>query len=425
MEAPPQRLSGFIDRFGVRREPLPPFPQRLPVQLVHPGRREWHRLERGGQRGRHLAAPGPLPVQVEQVVAEPGGGQPVLDHVERGRRLGDEQHPLPGVGQGADHVRHGLRLAGPGRAVDHEAVPGQRGGDALPLVRVGVQQQRHVVVQLARLEPETAVLGGQRADHRMPEDHRLVLGQILPDRLSGQVEDGQHDRVGEPPAGLLRDPRTQLGVVRGELDAELGHPAGEGRVEQRVTGAGAQPGHVAGPERDQVDRREQHRAGVRRAGRVLPVQQPGRQVQDVLAAFHALLVGVPAQVPQQGLQGIRRQLGPHRVATGPERPVPAGAQALQNGVRAGAGDLDEVGPGSRQVDEPVGGGGVADPVTPGGEGRASVVARPALSFCIFRPHLPIAARQPIPCWRFVRKTPAFAPYRRRRATSTVSLTTPS
>ena len=83
----------------------------------------------------HHRRPAALVVQVERERAHADRVQPPRDDVQRGALLGDEQHPLALGDRAGEQVGDGLRLAGAGRALQHEGAPGAGLGDRPQLRR--------------------------------------------------------------------------------------------------------------------------------------------------------------------------------------------------------------------------------------------------------------------------------------------------
>jgi hypothetical protein len=128
-----ERVTCAVHGLGVGAELLTALAGRFHVRRWQRRGRDRHRVQRLAQRSRHLLARRLVRVKLKQVGAQAGAGQPVPDHLERGRLLRHEQHGFPGMQRSADDVRDRLALARAGRAVQHERPAVERGRDGGPL----------------------------------------------------------------------------------------------------------------------------------------------------------------------------------------------------------------------------------------------------------------------------------------------------
>ncbi|CAB4824344.1 unannotated protein [freshwater metagenome] len=122
-----------MQRSGVPVEPLSTIEQASVVTVAIHG---WH----GGgavvdptQFLGHLLATAARAVQVEYQILQPDPLEATDHCVDRCALLRDEQHAAPASAQRRDQVGDGLRLAGAGRALDHEVGAIDRSVDRIVL----------------------------------------------------------------------------------------------------------------------------------------------------------------------------------------------------------------------------------------------------------------------------------------------------
>ena len=291
--------------------------------------------QRGAQRRRHRGAGRLVRVQLEHVLVEPDVREPVVHDVERRRLLGHEQDGLPVRDQLGDHVRDRLALAGAGRAVHHERAALARGGHALALGGVGVEDRdrllgRERVVQRrlgnrreVERSPHPRRPRGERADDRMRGDQLEVLAQVAVHRLLVEGERRQHDALLDRPRRMLGDRRADraqqrrdlqrlLGVQLRQLDPEVVlELEPQRRVDERLLLGRQQLPDRARPRGLQPHRHQQQRAVLElraAVGGVGPVQDPDAQVQDPDAAVHELARRAPRQPRARRAHLLARRL---------------------------------------------------------------------------------------------------------------------
>ncbi len=147
------------------------------------------------QLGSDLLPVGLAAVQLHAVLSQAAVVQPPLDNLQCGHLLRYEQH-RPALGQRlSDDVGDGLRLAGAGRPLQHEAhaLLGERYG--LLLAGVGVQ---HLVDVRGPLAPVQVLgsygIGARQLDRAAGQgpDHRVLQRQV-----PGRGQFLVHDHLGE------------------------------------------------------------------------------------------------------------------------------------------------------------------------------------------------------------------------------------
>jgi hypothetical protein len=211
-------------------------------------------------------------VQVEGERAHADGLQPPGDDVQRRPFLGDEQHPLAVGDRAGEQVGDGLRLAGAGRALEHEGAPGGGLGDRAQLGGVGRDGAPRG--QLVEVGGARGVRGG------VGEGLGRPVHEVVHQRVGGQVGPVLVEVPPEPVLGELQD-----GEVGGGLDAVREPGVGE-RLAHRLQRAvdrdgGARPLVVGGarlgePRDGQAVHLPQllQQAVVRRAGAAVVERQP-------------------------------------------------------------------------------------------------------------------------------------------------------
>ena len=270
------------------------------------GLRPPHSLEHAAQLGDRLALARLVRVQLEAEVAEAGAGEPALHHLERGLLLGDEQHALAGDQRLGDQVGDRLRLAGAGRALQHERPTVGGGQDRGELARVAVERREQLGQRQRAIErrglgkrrlrrERVAGAGREVRDHRRAEQRVAVLGQIGPHRELGEREDAEARLGQDLPAIEPGDRRGQrahrrrqvelvaIGVGARHHQAELGRQLLEQRVVPPRLGVGRR-GHaiaLAGAGAAQLDGIERQRRVARDAVAVglEPAQDAEREPQ--------------------------------------------------------------------------------------------------------------------------------------------------
>ena len=112
-------------------------------------------------------------MQLEAGVAQADRVEPSLDDLERGELLGDEQDRLAAPDRVGDQVGDRLRLAGPGRPLDHQVPPPVHVEDRQQLRAIGVDDlprllhrqkgvQMRLLVHLRLGFPESVTQQGPR-----------------------------------------------------------------------------------------------------------------------------------------------------------------------------------------------------------------------------------------------------------------------
>ncbi len=448
VQAVAERLADLVHRLGVGVQPLPVLAQRLAFVGGEVRRRQRDEVEGGGQSGRDLFPAGPAAVQLEQVIVQSGGLQPIEDGVQGGGLLGDQQHPAAGVHQAADHVGDRLRLAGAGGAAHHEGTAVQGRGDAGPLRGVGVQHERDVVRGCHLIDPAAGDhlelervglclrFGGQGTDHRVGEDPPLVVEQVGVHHLAVHREAGEHHRLVGVPVRVVAErgiqPSPEDGDVQscqavqdGELDVVPAQADVQGRVDDRVLGAGPQARVVLRIRGYQVDGDQQDRADV-----LVPVVRPAHraeaQVQRGDALFEQVTTGRLAQRTQRGIhlgvrhRGLEHVGGPWSRALrlfldAQKAALPALLKRLDDAPRRRADDLDHPGRRGPHVDQRIGASEVEQPVPPLFQRRPHTGIRPpGQPIRLIPPHFSIAARRRAAWWRFfglIRRSARIGPVR--------------
>ena len=196
---PVERVPGpvlLVDPTGVSRQPpgaaVVLFDGHLERLRVREGLGV-HRLADLFAHHRRLAA---LVVQVEGVGPHAHAVEAVLDDVESCSLLGDEEHS-PALGHGAgQQVGDGLRLAGAGRALEHEGASGHGVGDGPQLGAIGWHRaQGRERVQVGATRRVVRVGEGCRRrvdevrDERVVAEGLPVLVEVLPQPELGELQD--------------------------------------------------------------------------------------------------------------------------------------------------------------------------------------------------------------------------------------------
>ena len=280
-------------------------------------------------------------VQLLAELAEPDLVEPALDHLERRHLLGDEQHGPAGMHRGRDQIGDGLRLAGPGRALDDQVLAGARRLERLRLRGIRVEHVEHLAGREALVErlvcagilgnicgrrPEA--VGQQRAQQRPGRERRLGGPgrriEVPVHQELGEREQAEHDVVGVHPKArlgghrfrdlpeigrrikpLLRIDRRQshgkllaqlLGQRQVGRDLLLGEPQAEALERARPLQA----------HRHQDQGRVARRLGRRR---LAPFEKAERQVEDADAALLVMGAGIVIEPQQARLEALGAEPG--------------------------------------------------------------------------------------------------------------------
>ena len=312
----------------------------LEALLVDPDRV----VERSPDLGTHGGRLAALVVQVERERPEAHLVEPRAHDVEGCALLGDEQDPLAVGDSPREQVRDGLRLAGPGGALEHEGPSGDRVGHRRQLGRV----RRHragsgELVEVGAPRVDVGRCRGRRVDERVgrrldqvPDQrvrrqHRPVLVEVLPQPVLRELEDREVDRLLDPVPETFgcerrahreqRRAQVDSGAVLGGL-GETGHGqavhlpqlleqavvggAGTGLVELEAVRALPRPRHEA--DRDQHEGRAQ----------LATVEGPHERAERDVEVVGPGLLDDRACLVREGAQpaGVRggRQVGEQRGA---------------------------------------------------------------------------------------------------------------
>ena len=294
-----QRLAHLIGCIGVRVQLDPPLPQRAQGDLVQsPGRNGFLPKGHGEFVCDRLAA------RLRRMYLEEKGLQThvlqtVFHNVQSSDLLGDEEHRLPVVQQGGDHVRDCLGLARPRRTVHDEALPLLSGGDGDTLRGVRIEHHRDLLrrgelvdaVRVDRFEKElirlfSGIRSCQRAYDRMRDDLGFVVLEVAIHRLLREREVPQVHRFLDGPCSNVLDGAEHrletgddlrdAGVFRGREMREVSSALFQHEPQRRIEDSFA----LTGPELRsgsctsavQADGDEQERAQQLRVVDVLPVQ---------------------------------------------------------------------------------------------------------------------------------------------------------
>src|SRR3954453_259609 len=134
-----------MDQFGGVIQECAEIAEPLKLVATHRVVRLERRREAVVERLYDLAAAGPLAVEHEAVLVKAGRGEALVDDVERGGLLGDEQHPLALADALRDDVGDRLALAGPRWPLHHERLAALRRLDAYALAGIGVEDRQRRV----------------------------------------------------------------------------------------------------------------------------------------------------------------------------------------------------------------------------------------------------------------------------------------
>ena len=342
-----------------------------------------------------------------------------MDNLEGGHLLGDEQHATAPVHGAGDDVGDGLRLAGPGRALNDQVLAGHDllDGDGLGAVGVGdvdqlgegkdlvdppvVSDQRRVLHLLIVAQQD---LAQDRMSGELAWPWPVGWVQVPPEQELGEGEEAQQDFIAaDAPAGPFADGRGDLGGVVGGRPVLVLRQVGQGEAEivlqpglqthigDQIVGTKLQFEAVLGPVADEIHRQQDER---RVAGRVggaglPPLQEAQGQEQHIdplfllqglafiIEAQQALLEGVgghgggQATLTRGAFADVDRRLCGRRLSASGEGHDSSGAERPEDVVGPASGNPHLTGGGRAQggVDQPVAQGPVQQAIARAFQGR--------------------------------------------------------